>query len=297
MKHLAIRVLLLICMMVPALGMAATTITYYHNDLVGSPVVATNEAGAVVWRESYRPYGERLRNETNSAPNDVWFTSRRQDVETGLVYMGARYYDPAVGRFLSMDPAGFDESNIHSFNRYAYGNNNPYRYVDPNGRWAVAAGLITGGVLAIGGGYSVLSDDQRLALVRSLGQIGQYTLIGQLGGLITDIIASESNDHASGGDKGSTLRPGPNAGESIPARGPGRDFTPGEREAINEIGDRTGCHTCGATDPGTKSGNWVPDHQRPSRLNPDGDPQRLYPQCLNCSRTQGGQVRGATSGD
>ena len=118
------------------LGIAAqaATITYYHNDLAGSPVVATNAAGQVIWRESYRPYGERTVNSAAASGNNVWFTSRRQDPETGLVYMGARYYDPVVGRFVSMDPIGFDEKNLHSFNRYAYANNNPYRYNDPDGK-------------------------------------------------------------------------------------------------------------------------------------------------------------------
>jgi RHS repeat-associated protein len=112
----------------------AGTVTYYHNDVAGSPIVATNAAGQVIWRESYRPYGERLTNAPASSTNDIWFTSRRQDVDTGLLYMGARYYDPVIGRFLSMDPVGFDEKNIHSFNRYAYANNNPYRFKDSDGR-------------------------------------------------------------------------------------------------------------------------------------------------------------------
>jgi RHS repeat-associated protein len=115
---------------------SAGTIVYYHNDIAGSPVVATNATGQVLWRESYRPYGERLTNAAASADNKVWFTSRRQDVETGLVYMGARYYDPAMGRFISTDPVGFDEANLHSHNRYAYANNNPFRYKDPDGRVA-----------------------------------------------------------------------------------------------------------------------------------------------------------------
>jgi RHS repeat-associated protein len=125
------------------LGLAAQagTVTYYHNDLAGSPVVATNAAGQVIWRESYRPYGERTVNSAASSSNKVWFTSRRQDPETGLVYMGARYYDPVVGRFVSTDPVLFDEKNLHSFNRYAYANNNPYRYVDPDGRMPVDAGF------------------------------------------------------------------------------------------------------------------------------------------------------------
>jgi len=51
----------------------------------------------------------------------------------GLLYYGKRWYNPEIGRFYSVDPARFDESNIHSFNRYAYGNNNPYKFVDPDG--------------------------------------------------------------------------------------------------------------------------------------------------------------------
>ena len=45
--------------------------------------------------------------------------------------MQARYYDPVIGRFYSNDPIGFRD--IHSFNRYAYANNNPYKYIDPTG--------------------------------------------------------------------------------------------------------------------------------------------------------------------
>jgi len=47
--------------------------------------------------------------------------------------MGARYYDPVIGRFMGVDPKGVDPENIYSFNRYAYANNNPYKYVDPDG--------------------------------------------------------------------------------------------------------------------------------------------------------------------
>jgi portal protein len=83
---------------------------------------------------------------------------------------------------------------------------------------------------------------------------------------------------------------GPFAGESIPARGPERYFTDDERADINEIGVESGCHTCGTTDPGTSTGNFVPDHQPPSALNPIGRAQRLFPQCLTCSRRQGGWI-------
>ena len=52
--------------------------------------------------------------------------------------MQARYYDPVIGRFYSNDPIGFRD--VHSFNRYAYANNNPYKYTDPDGNNPVAIG-------------------------------------------------------------------------------------------------------------------------------------------------------------
>ena len=90
-----------------------------------------------------------------------------------------------------------------------------------------------------------------------------------------------------------TCRPGPYAGESIAARSASQTFTAAERAAVNRIGAKTGCHTCGRMTPGTRSGNWVPDHQPVSALNHGNATQRLYPQCIKCSRAQGGQIRAA----
>jgi hypothetical protein len=83
------------------------------------------------------------------------------------------------------------------------------------------------------------------------------------------------------------FKPGPWARGSIPARDFGRDFTPTERNAVNDLGNEFGCHSCGATSAGTKSGNWILDHQPVSRFVDPGTPQQLYPQCLLCSNQQG----------
>jgi RHS repeat-associated protein len=112
---------------------AAEVITYFHNDAAGTALAATDSAGKLVWKESYRPYGERIQNQPTAAGNKVWFHGKPVDEDTGLGYFGARYYDPVVGRFMGVDPKGFSEKNLHSFNRYAYGNNNPNRFVDPSG--------------------------------------------------------------------------------------------------------------------------------------------------------------------
>ncbi|HKO87715.1 MAG TPA: RHS repeat-associated core domain-containing protein, partial [Burkholderiales bacterium] len=130
---LGVRVLLVLLLLGEHAG-AAESITYIHNDIAGSPISATDASGNLLWRESYRPYGDRIQNQAAAASNEQWFHGKSLDAETGLQYFGARYYDPVLGRFMSADPVTFDPGNIHSFNRYAYGNNNPYKYLDPDGR-------------------------------------------------------------------------------------------------------------------------------------------------------------------
>lgn len=112
---------------------AAAGVTYFHNDLSGTPIMATDANGAVLWKEDYRPYGDKLNNQLAADSNKIGFHGRPHDNTTGLSYMGARYYDPVIGRFSAVDPVDYQEGNIHSFNRYAYANNNPYRYTDPDG--------------------------------------------------------------------------------------------------------------------------------------------------------------------
>jgi hypothetical protein len=55
--------------------------------------------------------------------------------------MQARYYDPVIGRFYSNDPVGFVFNNLHSFGRYTYANNNPFRFIDPDGRYSEEANM------------------------------------------------------------------------------------------------------------------------------------------------------------
>ncbi len=61
------------------------------------------------------------------------------DIDTGLVYMQQRYYDPIAGRFLSIDPVVTDANTGGSFNRYNYAENNPYKFIDPDGRSSCGA--------------------------------------------------------------------------------------------------------------------------------------------------------------
>ena len=130
----------------------ADVVTYFHNDISGTPLAATDESGNLLWKESYRPYGERLLNGAGPDANRLWFGGKPQDPDTGLSYLGARYYSPQLGRFTGIDPKAVDPENLHGFNRYAYANNNPYKFVDPDGKHplllaAVGLGLWLGDAL------------------------------------------------------------------------------------------------------------------------------------------------------
>jgi len=136
---------------------AAQEVVYYHFDALGSAVAATDETGSVLWTESYAPYGTR-QERNDAGANDYWYTGKAEDESIGLSYFGARWYSTGLGRFMAVDPVEVDEANVHSFNRYAYANNNPYKYVDTDGRANVAPGF--GGSTAYiqmgGGGYGGL---------------------------------------------------------------------------------------------------------------------------------------------
>ena len=113
---------------------ASSTITFFHNDASGTPIIATNASGGVAWKENYRPFGEKLIQDPASSDNKVGFHGKPYDNDHALSYIGARYYDPLVGRFMGIDPNGVEPSNLHSFNRYSYAANNPNKYVDPDGK-------------------------------------------------------------------------------------------------------------------------------------------------------------------
>jgi RHS repeat-associated protein len=99
---------------------------YYHTDGLGSTTAMTNSTGAVQDAYQYDVYGA-IRAQTGTQANELTFTGEQVDT-SGLEYLRARYYDPALGRFLGRDrlPVG---------NRYAYVDANPVNLVDPYGLW------------------------------------------------------------------------------------------------------------------------------------------------------------------
>jgi RHS repeat-associated protein len=123
-----------------------TTVYFYHTDPAGTLAAMTDPAGSAVWRADYLPFGEENLT-SGTLENDFRFVGKENDKETGLYYFGARYMEAMIGRFVSPDPvrpvyprtSGINEKVIRNpqrVNLYAYGLNNPYRYIDPDGNEA-----------------------------------------------------------------------------------------------------------------------------------------------------------------
>ena len=104
-------------------------VTWSLGDRQGSIVDLVNEQGEVVNHFVYDSFGNRT--EATSADFRFGYTGRELDAETGLYYYRARYYDAAVGRFISEDPIGFSAGDT---NLYRYVFNNATNYTDPSGK-------------------------------------------------------------------------------------------------------------------------------------------------------------------
>ena len=117
---------------------------HFHLDHLGTPRLVTGNGGAKVAQHTYRAFGSEI-TPANQDAERLKFTSQERDFANGsttdpLDYMHARYYNPSLGRFLSVDPGGFDPYRPQSWNRYAYVTNNPVNKFDRDGREEVTLG-------------------------------------------------------------------------------------------------------------------------------------------------------------
>jgi RHS repeat-associated protein len=98
-----------------AMRVGTNPVTYLHTDHLGS---TSATSGASVSAQTYYAYGN-IRSTTGTVPTDFGFTGQRRDASAGLMYYGARYYDSALGRFVSADTMVPSAGNPQSLNRYA----------------------------------------------------------------------------------------------------------------------------------------------------------------------------------
>ncbi len=129
-------------------GSTATMVKYYY---AGGQRVAMKKGSVTTWlfgdhlgstsktyvngsgnptEQRYYPWGG---TRYGSSPTAFQYTGQRNDSSIGLYFYGARYYDPALARFVQADTITPDLANPQALNRYSYAFNNPLAYVDPSG--------------------------------------------------------------------------------------------------------------------------------------------------------------------
>lgn len=119
-----------------------TKLEIYHNDRLGNTRCITTDDGEITYYQENTAFGVSL----NSGLPIKHFIGRDYDEDSKLIWLGTRFYDPEIGRFITpdediiSDPLNFISSPIH-YNPFAYSANNPVSYRDPNGRFAIIAGV------------------------------------------------------------------------------------------------------------------------------------------------------------
>ena len=125
---------------------------FFHPDHLGSSNYITNFVGEVSQHMEYFAFGETFIEEHKNSNNSPYkFNGKELDEESGLYYYGARYYDPRISIWASVDPlADYNPvmnnehyidgehnggvENSFNFATYSYCYQNPVRYIDPNGK-------------------------------------------------------------------------------------------------------------------------------------------------------------------
>ena len=133
--------------------------TYYYRKNAQNDIIALlDNNGSVVVKYKYDAWGKCQTTVVDSTAttiaelNPFRYRSYCLDTETGLYFLKTRYYDPEIGRFMTIDDISYlDPESINGLNLYAYCFNNPIMYFDPFGN-SIIASLIILGCFAIAGG-------------------------------------------------------------------------------------------------------------------------------------------------
>ncbi|SIO85231.1 YD repeat protein [Nocardiopsis sp. JB363] len=132
------------------------TLSWIYADPHGTGQVAVNARTGEATHRHMTAFGTQ-RGSTGNWPAERGFANGTIDASTGLTQIGARAYDSALGRFISVDPV-LDVTDHQQMHGYAYANNSPVTYTDPDGR---ASYLIVDGVNPDTGRPLIYSPVQR----------------------------------------------------------------------------------------------------------------------------------------
>jgi RHS repeat-associated protein len=158
---------------------------YLHAGRLQEVRCATDRRGRVVWNADYRAFGKAILS-VHEIEQPWRYAGHYLERETGLHYAVARYYAPALGRYLSRDPLLVEGGSL---NFYTYCDGDPLNRIDPTGEigailTAVVIGAVVGAVVGVAIGAGVEMYRQRNEKNFDWGKIGKSALIGGAIGLI-----------------------------------------------------------------------------------------------------------------
>ncbi|MFV2117953.1 polymorphic toxin-type HINT domain-containing protein [Streptomyces sp. Act-28] len=115
-------------------------VSFIASDHHGTGEVAIDSVTGAVSQRRFDPYGVERGQATGAWPGEKGYVGGTIDKSTGLTHLGAREYDPVIGKFISVDPI-IDYAQPQQMNGYAYANNSPVTYADPSGLIIAECGL------------------------------------------------------------------------------------------------------------------------------------------------------------
>ncbi|MER7181519.1 polymorphic toxin-type HINT domain-containing protein [Streptomyces hyaluromycini] len=115
-----------------------TGLYWMVDDRHGTATMVVDATTQAITRRYTKPFGEARGSTLAPWPDDKGFLGKPADSQTGLTHIGAREYDPGIGRFLSGDP-DFSTDDHESLNGYAYADNTPVTKSDPTGLRPITA--------------------------------------------------------------------------------------------------------------------------------------------------------------
>ena len=114
---------------------------YYFSDALGSTTALASANATATQKYDYDSWGKSSVVQNLPSNNAIGYTGQRLDNETGLMALGngERYYSPTLARFIQQDSFTGSLTNGQSLNRFAYGLNNPLKFIDPSGNEGLVA--------------------------------------------------------------------------------------------------------------------------------------------------------------
>ena len=200
------------------IGFTLNNVPYlYRKNLFGDVVEIYDQSGNAVGKYSYTAFGEcsiELDTDSIATKNPIRYRGYYYDKELKLYYLKSRYYDPEVGRFITIDDLSYlDPENINGLNLYAYCGNNPVMCVDPDGtaKWwqwllfGIGAALVVAAAVVL----TVMTGGAAAGLIGAIAVgAAKGALIGAAVGAAVGIAGGAIYSAVTGADMGESILSG-----------------------------------------------------------------------------------------